>query len=418
MRTGVVNAGLRVVTLGSRFALSLYLAKFLSIRDVGVFALLTGLIALLPPAAGLGLNYFVSRTAVRQTREDAIRLGRDKLLISLLLAAALAIGCAALAAFGWLELPLAPWLFLAVALLEVVGFDVHLLLLARSKSAFANILLFLRSGLWVFPYMVAAFFEPSLRTIDAIALFWLGGLILCLGLLLARYRDTLGLLFARDAIAAHRSVRPFALKAPKIYLADLGLAGSIYIDRFVVSGLIDVHAAGIYFFYASIINGIYVVALASSVQVYAPQFRMAYTERGVPGLHAAIGPRLKQTLMISVAAFACALPLTWGLVRFTGKPELLANFAILPVVILAYTAKIVSDFMSAVIAAAEQDNHYAIFNIAGLAATSAFCALGILMFGLIGAALGLLVSAGLIGALRLASWRRLRAGPLLREAAA
>ena len=409
MKVSLINAALRIATLGSRFLLSLYIAKLLSIRDVGLFALLTGLIGLLPALTGFGLNYFVGRAIVRESSLDATRMARDRLLISILVSGIVAIGIAVLARTGLVALPVQPLLLVGIIVLEMASFDAQMMLLARRKSAFANLLLFLRSGGWVLPYIAASYTVPALRTINAVALFWIGGLVASSLLLVVRFRGKLPVATAGIGDTAPELWR-ILRGGSKIYLADVGLAGSIYLDRFVISGLLNIEAAGIYFFFSSIINAVYTICLASTTQVYAPDFRSAYVDGGLDGLHAAIGGRMRQTIGLTLLMLGLAMPATWAVALLVHKPQLLANVGLIPIIAAAYAVKILSEFMSAVLAAAGQDNQYAAFHIVELILTVGLCALGTLAGGLLGTACGLFAACCLVAGLRFVGWRRLRAG--------
>ena len=410
MKVGLINAVLRVATLGSRFLLSLYIAKLLSIRDIGLFALLTGLVGLLPSLTGCGLDYFISRAIVGENSSDAARISRDRLLFSALVSGAVAACIAVLARAGLVALPVQPVLLIGIVVLEVTGFSAQLLLLARRKSVFANVLLFLRSGGWVLPYIATSYAIPSVRTINALALFWIGGLVASNLLLLGRFRGKLPHL-ATGVGDTMPTLWLSLRRSSKIWLGDIGLAGSIYLDRFVISGLLNVESAGIYFFFSSIINAVYTICLASTTQVYAPDFRAAYVSGGLGGLRIAVRSRLQQTVGLTFVMLGLAMPATWVVARLIHKPQLLANVGLVPIIVAAYAVKLASELMSSVIAAAERDNQYAIFNVVGLVLTVGLCALGTRVAGLIGTACGLLVASCLLTGLRLIAWQRLYAVP-------
>lgn len=406
VRIGAFNAGLRVAGLGSRFLLSMFMARYMALRDIGTFALMTGVTGLLPSLVGFGLNFFLSRALVGLPPAAAMRITVDRFAVGILagLAAVAALWTATRA--GWVTLPFPFALAGAIMLLELLGFDLQMALLARSRSTFANILLFFRNGAWTIPFMLLAWWAPAWRTIDALAWFWLAGLVAS-HLLFA-------LVYRRGCHAAIRTARPLrsgflgevGARAIKIYASDLGLAGSVYVDRFIITALIDVTAAGIYFFYASIVNAVYVICIAATVQVYQPQLRAAFVQDGVAGLVATMRPRLRTTLALTIAALASAGPATWLVAHLTHKPQLIATLGVLPILLLAYVFKILSEFLSGALAAAEQDRSYALFNILGLVFTAAACVALIPPLGLYGVALANLIASTLLVALRLRSWKR------------
>lgn len=417
MNVAIANAALRTIGLGSRFLLAIFMARFLTLHDVGTFALMAGAAGLLPSVAGFGLNFFMARRVVGITHEEAVDIARNRLWISILAGLLCSAVIFALVQRGILELPFSPWLAIAILMLELLGFDLQVALLARSRSTFANLLLFFRNGAWVIPFIALAWAMPWLRTIEALAWFWLGGIVLSHIVMASRYSTDYVAIFRWPS--AHRGAFAASVgaSAAKIYLSDLGLAGSVYLDRFIISSLEGMRAAGIYFFYASIVNSAYVICLAATVQVYQPELRAAFLAGGIPGLREALGTRFRRTAFLTAGALTAAAPATYFAAFISGKAEIIAAFNIVPVLLAAYGVKMLSDFMSTALAAAEKDMHYALFNMAGLALTVIGCLAFIPALGILGAAVAALASAIILLALRLASWRRMEAGAFASQAA-
>lgn len=400
MKLAAANAGLRVVTFGSRFVLSMFMAKFMSLEDIGIFALMTGVTGLLPSVAGLGFNYFMSRQLVGAARPDAVALALERLAVSLVMALVCVAGLLVVETMHLAVLPISPWMAGVIVILELLGFDMQVALLSRGRPVTASINLLLRSGAWVAPFVVAAFFVPSLRSIEALSWFWAGGLAISHITLATRYKSDLKAFLDSARSWKPSFVRGIGWQWVKIYLSDLGLAGSIYIDRFIITAIAGVRAAGVYFFFASVVNSVYVICMAASVQIYQPQLRAAYTKGGGALLRDTMAAKLKATIVISGAALLASAPALWLVMRFTGKVELAQTFDIVPVLLLAYEIKIVSDLLSVTLAAAERDMNYAVINIAGLVLTAAFDFVLIPIMGFRGAAYALLFATSLIVAAR------------------
>lgn len=415
MNQAAANAGLRVVALGSRFVLSMFMARFMSLEEIGIFALMTGVTGLLPSIAGLGLNYFMGRELVGVDRISAVALILERLVVSLGMALICVFAILAISALHIATLPIPPLVASLIIVLELLGFDMQVALLSRGRPLMASINLLLRTGAWVGPFVVAAFFVPSLRTIGALAYFWAGGLVVSHLVLLVRYRMDLRVFLSEAHSWAPSFVTDIGWKWVKIYLSDLGLAGSIYIDRFIITAIAGVRAAGIYFFFASIVNSVYVICQAASVQIYQPQLRAAYLRGGNPVLRDAMISKLKATIAISGAALMASGPALWLIMRFTGKVELAQTFDVVPLLLLAYEIKIVSDLLSVGLAAAERDLNYAVINIAGLLLTAAFGFLLVPLLGFRGAAFALLFASSIIVVARFASLRGMFGSRPIRE---
>ncbi len=416
MNIAMANAALRTVGLGSRFLLAMFMARFMTLDDIGTFALLAGAAGLLPSVAGLGLNFFMARNMVGIGHDEAVGIARERLAISVLAGALCSALLYSLVNAGLLQLPFSPWLAIAILMLELLGFDLQIALLARSRSTFANLLLFFRSGAWAIPFMLLALAMPSLRTIEALAWCWLGGIAISHLLMARQYLADYQAILGRVRLIRTGFISSVGSSAAKIYLSDLGLAGSVYLDRFIITSLEDVRTAGIYFFYASIVNSAYVICLAATVQVYQPQLRAAFQAGGIPGLRDVLRTRFRSTAILTAVGLTAAAPATYAAALVSGKAEIIAAFGVVPVLLAAYGVKMLSDFMSTALAAAEKDMHYALFNMVGLVVTVTGCLVAIPVMGILGAAIAALISAMILLLLRIGSWRRMEAEALSGQA--
>ncbi len=418
MTVGLINAALRVTGLGSRFLLAIFMARFMTLEDVGTFALMAGAAGLLPPVAGLGLNFFMARQLVGIGHDDAVRLVGARLAISVAAGACCMGILLGLEGAGLVALPIPLWLAVAILMLELLGLDVQVALVARSRSNFANMLLFLRNGAWVLPFMVAAFVDTGFRSIEVLAWFWLAGLAASHLLLFLTNRLDAVAMLQKHGLGSRSFLSSVGAGTAKIYLSDLGLAGSVYLDRFIISAMLDVRAAGVFFFFASIINSAYVICQAATIQVFQPQLRAAWLAGGFGGLQLALRDRFRTTVVVGLGGLLAAGPATWIAAHISGQKEILAGLDIVPLLLAAYAFKLLSDFMNLAFAAAERDGHYAAFNIAGLALGVTGCLVAIPHLGIMGAAFAMLLASASLFAGRFIAWKRLQShAPAAREAA-
>lgn len=406
MRVAAFNAGLRITGLGSRFVLSMFMARFMTLQDIGTFALLTGVTGLLPSVAGLGLNFFLSRALVGLDHERAIRLTFDRMVITLiasLIACALAV---VLAGAGLVDIPLPLAIVSGIIILELAGFDIQMALLARSRSTFANFLLFFRTGFWPLPFMMAAYAFPSLRNVTDLGVFWLGGLVVSHIVTWVVYKKSIISVFKSVSQWKADFLRGLGSSIWKIYLSDLGLAGSVYIDRFIISYFLGLYFVGAYFFYSSIINSIYIVCMAATVQIYQPEMRKAFSEGGINQLHVDLVEKLKKTVLVTFVMFAISMPMIYAVCLVTGKSDIMKYFYIVPILMVSYLAKIVSDFLGVALASVEHDGYYAYFNMVNLVITSVLCVILVFALGVTGAALANLFAGLAMVAIRVMHWRK------------
>lgn len=405
MALAAINAGLRLLALGSRFVLSIFMARFMTIKDIGVFSLMAGLIGLLPAVAGFGLNFFMGRELVGLSHEAAIALARDRLRVTAISGVICVLILLVAHVSGTIDLPIPVTAAVGICLLELLGFDMQIALLARGRPTVANLSLLFRTGIWVLPFVISAYLYEPLRNINILSWFWLVGLSMCQAFMMVIYRRDL-VSFLGEIVSSRRLyLKTVGWRAAKIYLSDLGLAGSIYIDRFIITALVGVSAAGIYFFFASMISAVYVICLTATVQIYQPMLRRAYLTGGFAALDTEVWLRLRTTFIISAIALITSWPALWVVVWFTNKPDLTLAFDMVPILLLTFGIKVISEFFSVALAAAEQDFNYAMFNIASLGITVLLAFTLIPLMGFRGAALAVLIASIAIAAARILNLR-------------
>ncbi len=389
-----------------RMVLALFMARYLSFADIGVFSLLIGLTGLLPGAAGLGLSYFVNRTIIGMPGERAIPFARDRLLITAVCGMVSALGLGAAAAFGQVVLPVNPWLCGMLIVIEMVGFDLHLLLIARHRAMAANLLLFVRSAFWIPIYMAVAYLFSPLRTIEALVITWLCGLIIY---------GAATLLFFRSAFTSRSFwktpfdfgwLRMIAPRAMSIWLSDFALAVGQNIDRFIISSFLGIAAAGVYYFYFSIANAAFLVAQSATTQPYMPKLRIMFSGDQAVEFVSAVNRCLKKLVLFSLATFSLAEVGTIVLVKFLNRSELESQYYVMPIILLGMMSKTVNEYLGIVDYIMEKDFRFIIMNIF-LFLTVISVTIGLTMiYGLIGAALGVVLTMTLFAVARGTIWFR------------
>lgn len=247
-----ILVALRIGSALSKFALTIYIARYLNLADLGVYGLLVGASTMAPALLGFGLTDWVSRHIVGLSREHALSFMATRLSFSFLLHAFLQPA-------AWiLNVALGepvPWNYVfligAILILDHLGTDLYFLLVARGRALFGSVLTFARSGVWP-PFVIAlGILFPQFRTIDAVMYGWIAALIL------------MWLIVAVFAFA-HRNMRAvgwrwrWLVKAiPQslpFFLKDIGNVSLLYLDRFLISAFLGLELTGVYTFYWSIVR--------------------------------------------------------------------------------------------------------------------------------------------------------------------
>ncbi len=252
---------LRVLTLASRFLLSLLLARMLSPAEMGEYGLLTAALAFALLAVGLEFYSYTLREMVPATPVRRARIIADQMVLAV--TALLIVGVLVLAAVLADLFPprLAPW-FLLILITEHISLEATRILIITERPVRAYIGVFLRGGIWVYAMGVLMFMTPSARTLETVLAWWaLGGILgiafSALSLAGLPWRELKGYRPNWKAILAGlRTARPFMLTAAGALIIS-------YVDRFVIDRFVGREALGIYTFYSTVLIGL--LSLGGSV---------------------------------------------------------------------------------------------------------------------------------------------------------
>lgn len=321
----LLNLGFRLASMAGKFGLSLFLARYLDLADLGVYGIIFGVSMFMVVLLGGRIDHELSRRIVLEGDAEGARLMRDQSLFFVLNFLA-ALPCFAVA--GALGLPdigmaiaLCTW---AICCLESYANLLYVNASALGRSLPANMAFFVRSGLWALIAMVALALFPSLRTLWTVLLLWVAGsgfsILLSLPLVGVRAWPSL-----RQAPVDWPVLRRGLSISVLIWIGSIGLAGGTYLDRLVLSGYLDLKIVGVATYYASFGNAVVALIASSSFAVVLRKlvrivdgrdWRAFWQElRGLAWYTGVLG-------LVLCVAIAVAIP---GLSAIAQKPEIYAN---------------------------------------------------------------------------------------------
>jgi O-antigen/teichoic acid export membrane protein len=397
---GGANLVLRAATLALRFGLSFYVVSVLGLHAAGTYGLALGAIGIAPAVIGWGLNYFVAREVVGLSPDAAASLVKTRLTVTLASLCLLTLaggGIAALAGHQWQHV----WLLVVVLIwFETLALDLYLPLIGLELATEANVIVFVRSALWVPAVVGLGIAWPEWRTLDALFAFWIASHVLSLALMawfLRRWPVA-----ARLAEPIDRSwIRDRLGRSWYIYLSDVGIVGSIFLDRYIVSAMLGLAATGIYTFYWSIANALQTLMQTSVVQLALPKMVKAYGLDDIAQWRRLLKAELLKAIVIAIG-LALAMFVTMEVVfridpggRFPRQRDLYL------LLLLTAVMRAGSDLLNVCITSTGRDRYYAASNIGGVILSLAFAFAGISLFGLVGSGIGALTTAVILLASRL-----------------
>jgi O-antigen/teichoic acid export membrane protein len=277
------NAGLRALTLGSKFLLVVALARFLAPSDVGVYGLMVSAVAFTVFTLGLEYHYYTLRALISARPGQQPPILRDQAVLHLLTAfVVLPLLAVLFAVTGWRPVPIAVigW-FYALVVVELATTEAGIALVGLSKPFAANLVLFVRSGIWVYLVLLLFFVTPATRDVTYVFAAWATGALTSL-VVAALYMRGLGWRAALiQRVDWRASLRGIRVAAPFILTTGASL-GLLFFDRFVIEFFQGLTLVGVYVFFGSITTALHTLVNTGVSLVRMPRLVSTYRDRDLP----------------------------------------------------------------------------------------------------------------------------------------
>ncbi len=300
---GVLLVLLRGLTLISKLILLIYLARHFDPSDIGVYGLFTVTIAFALFIVGLDFYHYSTRELLSRKREQWAPLLRDQAIFyALVYLIVLPLGLLVFAA-GLLEWRFVGWLYLILGL-EHLSQEAYRLLVAISRPGLANVILFIRSGSWVYAVVALMWIAPSTQHLSTVWIGWAGGVTG--SLLLARHElKSLDWGKARSQSVDWTWIRRGVKVAVPFLIGTLALRGIFTVDRYFLKAYWGDAAVGVYTVYVSIANALQSFVEAGVVSHFYPRIVRAYSG----GRIIQYRTEVTQMTVIMVCVLAVMLPI-------------------------------------------------------------------------------------------------------------
>lgn len=379
------NMMLRGSSLLCRLGLVFYIARQLGLEAMALYGFTIGAAALMTAVSGLGISWQVNRIMAVESGAWAAARARDRVVQRLVILIPVIACCTMIAVqLAILPMPLAGYVAGIVMLESLIG-ELSDFLVYRCKSLAGNTLLFLRSGSWIPAIILCGFLDARWRSIDAVMLGWLVGLILSIGFVLALAMASpvarSGLQRAIDWSWIHRSSKT----SPIVFVSELGAVGLLYSDRYIIGLLLGGRAAGAFTFVWSIINAVVPIVQGGVFNQMMPQLTSQWHRHQWGGWLTSFSDGMRRTTWVSAALGMVALAALIVILRVAELPLSLDTILFGTLMVVATVLRMRADVVHHALYSAGQDSDWIAVNILGLILGPCMALIGIASFGFIGA---------------------------------
>ena len=245
----LTSVGLRSLSLVSKFILLFFLARVLPPADVGLYGLVVATVGYAVMGIGLDFYTYATRELLGRTRHEWPTILRDQAAVYAVVYATALPLFLLLFQFEILPWNVAVWFFVLL-IVEHAAQEIGRVLIAMGRPLFANIVLFLRSGLWVWAVVALMMFGQEFRHLNVVFAAWAVGGISAIVLSVFAFGHLPW--NQRGNTIDWRWIRNGIVVGAVFLAASLCLKGLFTLDRYIVNGAAGPDLLGVYTFYISI----------------------------------------------------------------------------------------------------------------------------------------------------------------------
>jgi len=332
-RESLLNLALRGLSMGARFLLIFYLGKYFSLDNLGLYGIFFTTVTLSYFLLGLDFYTYSNREVLYARNEDKLSVLRDQLAFYLVTYTVFLLPL--LLVFFYDILPLKYIVFFYFILVfEHLSQELYRVFTMLSYPVFANWLLFLRSGSWIYLIILGWIIMPDKNY--SLSVIWWGwmmgsGLSVIIGVI-----EILRLYKGHGLRRMQFAWFVAGLKISVLYFGStIALKIIEYSSRYLIEYWWSIKDVGVFTFFSQIANMINVAISTLLIMIIYPKLVHAVNENNVLEFYRLKKYMLKRILFYSIALGVLVSVLIEPMLYFINKNDFYGEVNLFYVLILS-----------------------------------------------------------------------------------
>ena len=332
MKIKIINLALRGITLGSKFLLSIYLVKFLSLKANGEYGIFVATISMLTYVLGLDFYSFNNREILQEnSSKSGKKIKNQFFLFTVVYLLVLPL----LYVFGLFDFISEKYilLFYLILIFDHISIELYRLLVVFSKPIQANINLFLRTGIWILVLIFAWHNDfKDLKNLKSVFNSWVVGSFLSVVYSIFSLSKVGISIPWREKLETKWILTGLKIALP-FFIATLSYKIIQFADRYMVEFYLGTKQTGIYYFFSNISMLIETFVQTTVVMIYSPKL-IASLKREKPFQIDIFKNFSKEIIIYSVVAVASVCAIIYPLLHVVEKTELFLSISVFFVMVI------------------------------------------------------------------------------------
>lgn len=391
IKTSLAGLVLRSLSSVSKFLIVVYIAKYFSTTDLGVFGLFNSAVILAIYLLGFEFYNFNTREILSVSPDAVPRLIRDQFIAFTFTYLIILPALLLIFIQGILSSEFLVWFYI-ILIVEHLSIEFYRIFTILSRPVFANVIFFVKTGLWSLG-LIALWLAgiDSAKTLTTVWLAWFGGsLLACLFSLVYLHLLKINL-FNLEPIdwtwikKGYQISIPFFIIAISLRLIEQ--SGRFFIDSWYSKSLV-----GIYSFYWNIANLENIIIFTGIIMILYPKLVESFKKNQMVEFKHLHNRFKKLTYFSSFSLAVLLIVCIRPILAFLGKTEFYDYLPVYYMLILANTLLNISYVPHYILYSMNADRLIVWSTLAGCVTNIAGNILLIPHWGMMGAAVSILIS--------------------------
>ena len=326
MKIKTINLVLRGITLGSKFLLSIYLVKFLSLEANGEYGIFVATISMLTYVLGLDFYSFNNREILQENSSESGKKIKNQFFLFTIVYLIVLPLLYVLGLFDFIGEKYV-FLFYLILIFDHISIELYRLLVVFSKPIQANMNLFLRTGIWILVLIFAWHNDfEELKNLKSVFNFWMIGSFLSVVYSIFSLSTTGISIPWREKIETKWILAGLKIATP-FFIATLSYKTIQFADRYMVEFYLGTKQTGVYYFFSNISMLIETFVQTTVVMIYSPQL-IASLKKDKPFQINIFKTFSKEIVIYSVLAVVSVCAIIYPLLYIVEKTELFLSISV------------------------------------------------------------------------------------------
>ena len=320
-KTGIYNLLFRVLTIAAKFVLSILIVKRLSVADYGTFGIFQTTVTLAIYVLGFDFYTYNTRQILKANEKSVTDCLMNQLVFHGIVYLIVLPLLFFVFFFGVIDLEYL-FLFYLILICEHLSQEAYRFLIALKKSVAASFILFVRSGLWIF--ILALFWSSFLdqANLGLVLMFWFIGALTSI-LVGAKYLPKI-----QSFKIDFNWVRKGLIVSSPFFIATVLYKIMEFSGRYFLDFWFSKEIVGVFTFYSSIANTIFVFVQAMVLVVMSPYLIEAAQNDRQEEFRIKFAQFRKKTISLTLMSMLGSMVLIYPFVYLLNDEVLINNVGI------------------------------------------------------------------------------------------